>query len=452
MALNTELYKHLYGAEATEKNEHIKALEQYFHTRRENVAQVTVMPNFCVDDDMTYVVRRILKEKAEGLCVYRGLLVELRPNYTMKLSDLCFFYPQICKLRGYLELPEDVNLEYVKTNIQQINELDLERFIEDSENSEEFAISPLYNSIGLYQSNTSSEEWGTAKTSNVLGYEISCDKYLTHFLVHLLGQEHNVVDFHKKLLTTKVGTTQQTAKEMTNDAARGIVEYIVGRDENACGKWITESGSNWLYKNSQNYFFFNNCINLLALNRKPTFLQTAQVAGIQMYKTVLSNKHKFNFAFPTDSGFAAGYHSDQSLTFQQRQRLEQNFRWNRMKIPFNTSLMQKVNKINTTEWKQVEASLQVIPEHFYRVLFCRLSTHNVQARLDARTLLSLVPGGRETEVLFPLEKDHTVLETIIKDYKRVEKFAQIFNPRFYDKMKNQLKIPKGLAKIILNIQ
>jgi len=114
--------------------------------------------------------------------------------------------------------------------------------------------------------------------------------------------------------------------------------------------------------------------------------------------------------------------------------------------------MQKVNRINTSEWKQVEAALQVIPEHFYRVLFCRLSTHNVQGRLDARTLLSLVPGNRDTEVAFPLDKDHIVLETIVGDYRRVEKFAQIFNPRYYDKQKNQLKLPKGLAKIILGIQ
>ena len=452
MSVNAELYKHLHGAAATDKNEDIKALEKYFHTRRENVAQVTVMPNFCIDEDMTYVVRRILKDKAEGLKVYRGLLVELRPNYTMRLSDLCFFYPQICKLRGFVELPDEVNLEHVKQNIQQINELDLERLVDDSEVSEEFAISPLYNSIGLYQSNTSNEEWGTSKQSNVLGYEISCDKYLMHFLILLLGQDLNVVDFHKRLLTTKVGASEQTAKEMTNDAARGIVEYIVGRDEDDCGTWLTESGTNWLYKNAQNYFFFNNCINLLALNKRPCFLQTAQVAGIQLYKTALTNAHKYNFAWPCDTGFVDGYHTDESLTWQQRKRLTDTFRWNRDKIPFNTSLMQKVNRINTSEWKQVEASLQVIPEHFYRVLFCRLSTHNVQGRLDARTLLALVPGNRETEIAFPLDKDHIVLETIVGDYRRVEKFAQIFNPRYYDKQKNQLKLPKGLAKIILGIQ
>ena len=194
MSVNAELYKHLHGAAATDKNEDIKALEKYFHTRRENVAQVTVMPNFCIDEDMTYAVRRILKDKAEGLKVYRGLLVELRPNYTMRLSDLCFFYPQICKLRGFVELPDEVNLEHVKQNIQQINELDLERLVDDSEVSEEFAISPLYNSIGLYQSNTSNEEWGTSKQSNVLGYEISCDKYLMHFLILLLGQDLNLAD------------------------------------------------------------------------------------------------------------------------------------------------------------------------------------------------------------------------------------------------------------------
>ena len=65
MSINAELYKQVYGTEATENNEHIKALEKYIYTRRENVQQVIIMPNFCPDDDMTYLMQQILKEKAK---------------------------------------------------------------------------------------------------------------------------------------------------------------------------------------------------------------------------------------------------------------------------------------------------------------------------------------------------------------------------------------------------
>ena len=448
MALNVELFRDVHGPAKTEQNEHLKSLEAYFHVRRENVALVTVMPNFCLDEDMTFLMQRILKEKGKGLRVYRGLLVELRPNYTMKLSDLCFLYPQLCKLRGYVELEPNADLEEIKARIQQICELEINDLIEDKQTEESFAISPLYNSIGLYRSHSSNEEWGTSRESNVLGYDLSCDKYLMHFLIHLLEQEINVTDFHKRLMTTKVGSTEQTPLNMANDAAKGAIEFLTGKDEDEC-KWLTDFGTNWMYKNAQNYFYFNNCISLLALNKRPTVLQTAQVAGVQLYKTTLTNSHKYCFAWPTDTGFLEGYHSDSSLNVQQRERIRETFVWDRDRINFNTSLMQQVNKINTSEWKTIESKLQVIPESFYRVIFCRLSTHAVYARLDAKTLLSLVPGEREALVDFPIDKEHIVLDTIIKDYARVERFAKIFNPLYYDKEKNTLKIPKGIAEIIL---
>ena len=113
----------------------------------------------------------------------------------------------------------------------------------------------------------------------MLGYDLSCDKYLLHFLVHLLEQEQTIVDFHKRLLTTKVGTTEQTPLSMANDAAKGVVEFITGMDEDEC-TFLTDAGTNWLYKNAQNYFFFNHCVNLLSLNKRPCVLQTAQVLSL----------------------------------------------------------------------------------------------------------------------------------------------------------------------------
>ena len=75
----------------------------------------------------------------------------------------------------------------------------------------------------------------------------------------------------------------------------------------------------------------------------------------------------------------------------------------------------------------------------------------VYDRLDAKTLLSLIPGHNNTPVNFPMDKDHLVLDTIIKDYKRVKQFAKIINPQFYDEEKGSLKLPKALAKLILEI-
>lgn len=446
MSINTQLFEDVYGENSVANNEDVKMLEAYFSTRRESTAQVTLMPNFGLDEDMTYLIKKIVK--MEGLRVYRGLLVELMPNYTLGVSDLMWLYPQLCKLRGYIELKDDIDIQGVKQKIDQIQELEFNDLVENK-SPDAVVIGPLYNSIGLYEANSQDEAWGTSKKTNVLGYDLSADSYTLHFLISLLQQNLTIGELHRRLLTTKLGASNMTILNLANDAAKGMVEFITGRDEDDCGKWITDVGTNWLYKNASNYFYFNSCINLLSLKKRPAVLQTAQVAGVQLYKLALTNDHQFNYALPIDTGFLQGYHSDEDLNPQQRARIQDTFLWNKDVIDFNTSLMKKVNKINTSEWKVIEQKLQVIPDSFFRVTFCRLSSHNVYGRLDAKTLLMLTPGDKHAEVNFPLDLEHEVLKTIVEDYDRVQKFATILNPSFYSEGK--LRLTKSLAKIILKI-
>ena len=67
-------------------------------------------------------------------------------------------------------------------------------------------MSPFYNSVGIYECNSSSSEWGTTESSMAVGFDLSLDKFLIHFLYTLIENNANlnVVDFFKLLTTSRI--------------------------------------------------------------------------------------------------------------------------------------------------------------------------------------------------------------------------------------------------------
>ena len=63
--------------------------------------------------------------------------------------------------RAVLEVPKGVNEETVIARIKDIQEMDLHAVGSKIENSEELMLSPLYNSINLYETTYIDKEWGT---------------------------------------------------------------------------------------------------------------------------------------------------------------------------------------------------------------------------------------------------------------------------------------------------
>ena len=51
--IRKDLYESVHGALRGEPLKHVQQLETYFETRRESTSQITILPNFCKDNDMT---------------------------------------------------------------------------------------------------------------------------------------------------------------------------------------------------------------------------------------------------------------------------------------------------------------------------------------------------------------------------------------------------------------
>ena len=57
--INTELYTLNHGSIKRKQQAYIDTLEAYFKPRRENVVGVTILPNFCIDKDMTNYIHHL---------------------------------------------------------------------------------------------------------------------------------------------------------------------------------------------------------------------------------------------------------------------------------------------------------------------------------------------------------------------------------------------------------
>ena len=241
-----------------------------------------------------------------------------------------------------------------------------------------------------------------------------------------------------------------TTKNLINDSAKGVVEYITDADE-AELNWVTDITTNWFFRNDKEYFFFNHSVNLLGLSRRPMAMQTSMLAGIQIYKNIVTNAHPFKYAFPYDCGLTGEYHTYSQMTKVQQDRLDKNFYWDKSIIPFNTYLMSKVNKTNTDKWRKVETKLEVIPQNFYSIVFSRISTHNVYHYMEAKDIIQLQPGDNKTDIYFPLHTQHLITQLMVDNYKKLEHY-NIINEKYYDKQKKMLVLPRHISELILSYQ
>ena len=130
--------------------------------------------------------------------------------------------------------------------------------------------------------------------------------------------------------------------------------------------------------------------------------ETSPIAGIQLYKNDCNSQHPFYYLFPVDTKAYANYHIHDNLTYQQKERINMSFYWDRNKIPFNTRLMRKCASVNTGDWKRTEQKLQVVPLRFYKVYYSRVSSHNLYSCLPPEVLIQLQPGDINESIYFVL--------------------------------------------------
>ena len=444
--IRKELYESVHGSLRGEHLKQVQDLEKYFETRREATSQITILPNFCRDEDMSNCMQTLFP-KLKGLSVYRGLLVELRPTYEMSFGDFQWLYPQISKRRGIIKMPNEACVDNIKNRIRDLKEMTMQDFMQKSEVSNEYQMSPFYNSVGIYECNSSSSEWGTTESSMAVGFDLSLDKFLIHFLYTLIENNANinVVDFYKLLTTSRI--EGQNMIQKVSEMVQGVMEYVLDVEEHDFD-WVTDETYNYFYKTNHSYFFFNHAVNMLKMNKRPVAFQSSTLAGFTLYKNNISNKHEFHFAFPTDAGFQSAFHSVDDLSRSQLDRLETAFHWERHVIPFNTYLMKKCHTVATPQWKQMENTLQVLNEKFYRTYFNRLSTHNVYDFLHPREIIALQPGDKDAKVRFPLHSKHLILQLILDHYKDLAEH-EIIHPKYYDSRRRMLMLPKHLAKLVL---
>lgn len=441
-----DLYEKVHGPLKGYKLKYVQQLEEYFTVRKNTTAQIIILPNFCLDKDMTNFMVSLFPD-LKSTPIYRGLVVELRPNYELSIGDFQWLYPQISKRRGIIKVGKKNSVDNIKSRIRDLKEMSLKDFSESQNVANEYSLSALYNSIGIFESNSASSEWGTTESSLAVGFDLSLDKFLLHFLYSMIKNNPNIniVDFYKLLTTSRI--EDQNLIQLVSEMVQGVMEYVLDVEEHDF-EWVTDQTYNYFYKTNHSYFFFNHGVNMLSMNKRPVAFQSSPLAGYTLFKNNITNQHPFHFVFPVDAGFCGEFYAHDALDDVQRERIQHTFFWQRHMIPFNTYLMQKTNAVMTKEWKDLENTLQVLHEKFYRTSFNRLSTHNVYDFLHPAEIIQLQPGSATAQVRFPLHSKHLILQLILDNYKALWQY-NIINPKFYDERRNMLLLPKNIATIVL---
>ena len=447
--INTELYETSHGSLSPEISKHVEKLNVYFKKKMENVVGVTLMPNFCVDNDMTNWMHSTFPD-LKSFSIYRGLLVELRANYKLSAGDIQFIYPQLCKQRGIIEIPKNFCIDTLIARIKDIVEMKLTDVKGKLNDKNTLQLSPLYNNISLYKTSNTDNEWGISEEKILLGYDLSCDKFLINYWKYQIADnDQKISDFYNSLVTTKIEGSN--VKTLVNEHCKGIIEYITDIPENELN-FVTDMTTNWVFRNDHEYFVFNHCVNLLSLQKQKIVMGTSMLAGLKVYKNLVNNNHKYKYAYPYDTGFTNKFHSWDLMNDTQKERLgNSTFFWNRQAIPFNTYLMAKVNSCNSNSYRVIESELQVIPVGFYKVFFSRLSSHNVYMYLDAKDVIKLQPGNKYTMINFPLHSSNVVTKLLVDNYDKFKQY-DIINSKYYDENINMLCLPRQIASLVLSFE
>jgi len=422
----------------------IKDLTDHFEKQRTLVSCITLLPNFCIDTD----VQRFLmswKKEFENIPIYRGLIVEVRPSYEISLEDARWIYPQLYKHRGLVELPKSADLSAIRDRMSSIREADL---IGDSKLSD-VKLSPVYNSIGIYCSQSTDSDFGMVENRSYVGYDLSMDEQVIPVWYTLLKDKCNAETIYTKMFSARL-IHDTTVKNMVQEMVTAFLELVTDAQTTSM-EHVTDIWYNCFFSNKHCIFFFNHAMNLLGAASHPPMLNRSCASGYMLYKPkTVKNTQEYNFAWPIDTGFTGDYHNWDHMHETQQDRVKECFVWTRELTPFNTWLMKSVRSDKTSEWKAVENILQVVADRIITLSYARVSTHKHNSTMRASDILKIHPGEADECVAFPMEYTHEIIDLLVTHYAEIHQQVNILRPEFYDEHANTILIPKGLAKSIVD--
>ena len=71
--------------------------------------------------------------------------------------------------------------------------------------------------------------------------------------------------------------------------------------------------------------------------------------------------------------------------------------------------------------------------------------------MDAKEIIQLQPGNDKTNIFFPLKTNHLITQLMVDNYEKLQHF-NIIDPKYYDKQKKMLVLPRHISELILSYQ
>tara|TARA_Y100000817_G_C16859498_1_gene545243 strand:+ start:754 stop:1911 length:1158 start_codon:yes stop_codon:yes gene_type:complete len=301
---------------------HVAEMEQL--SNRSGILAVTLLSNFGKDLEMS------VKHDTN---IYRGLVVQTAPHYSLNETDRLWLHPELCKGRTMYE-----------GGLQKSTAAEIDSF---------------NSSVGVYSTH-SIDEIGAYKQETYTIVDSGVEKEADIMLNSWILSNSNMKQAYEEVVSAKLVKQAQQNRDK------------IAKEYEAKDRVIT-SNYNMLYSDGRSFHFYNHAIKP---NKGKALLNISPLIGCAMVS--VENKH-----IESDLLSADNYIDIHSLTDEQRSRAYESCKWEGKNI-VNTFTMRKPleNYINVLESHNVT---------MYRMENGFFSANPIHSKLPADIVLYLTP-------------------------------------------------------------
>ena len=375
--------------------EALKSVMNTLEKQTEHVREVTVLSNFSIDTSNT------LKY---GQLVTQGLVVQVKPSYSMSSEDMSWFHPNIGAGRSLFSIDQPLS----KSVLQSV--------VFENDNC----------SVGEYLT-TTPDEFGSSEVSHNL----------------VVDSSPNFSSMYSSFLNSgfTAGEVQAQWKsngrqESTHLRQRSVASFVKSDP-------MYSDITNDILSDMQSIYFTNNVVKQ---KDGKLLMKSSALGGYRQYDLT----SKTRMFYPATLGTSSNYYKWSSMKAQNVNRISETCSWVANQIPFNTQVMTPPS-LKGAEIRTMEDSYEMTGLTSLVMRLNHLSNDaSIVDKMAPADVLSLTPEHTVDSISAPIDSGHEVFQKLMANLVSIQQTCpefQLLNPKFVKG--GRLSLPLDVYKQIV---
>ena len=372
----------------------LKSVIETLEKQSEHVKDVTVMSNFSIDN---------ISSLKFGRQITQGLVVCVKPSYTLSIEDMSWFHPNIGAGRSLYGLTQPM----AKSELESVN------FENDM------------CSVGEFLT-TTPDEFG----SDEIGHHLVVDSAPNMSSMYSSWLEKGMTAGAVQLEWKNKG--QQQSVDLRQSSVASVVT----------GNPTYSDTTNDILSDMVHLHFTNNVVKQ---KDGELLMKSSSLGGYRHYE-LTSKTRRF---YPATLGTSSKYYAWSAMKAKNVDRIESTCSWND-EIPFNTQVMTPPS-LKGAEIRKMEDNYEMTGLTSLVMRFNHFSgDSSVVDKMAAADVLYLTPVEKVDTISAPIDSSHEVFKNLMANLVSIQKNCpefQLLNPKFVQG--NRLSLPLEVYKQIV---